>query len=137
VQAGFEGCLRAGKGAGLASCGGGRGGGNFHVGICGRGLAEVAGALAGGEPPAGLPGPDLDLGVVAEAAGGVQRPHRIDRRLAADGDQVGADLGQDSLGLTRIGDQADGHGGHADLGADALGIGHLKAGLTSLGAGGA
>src|SRR5580704_3197479 len=62
------------------------------------------------QPPAVLGRPHLEVGVAAQLLRRMQRPERIEQRLAADGDQVGVTRLQDRLGLLPVEDQADGHG---------------------------
>jgi hypothetical protein len=53
------------------------------------------------------PGPEYFAALVAEFELRVQRPVRIEQRLASDRDDIGVALRQDILGLLRMQDQAD------------------------------
>src|SRR4029079_14639664 len=66
-------------------------------------------AFAAGETPAVLLRPAREFGIDAERGRRLQRPVRIEERLASDGDEIGAALLQRLLGLLRGEDQAYGH----------------------------
>ena len=76
--------------------------------------------LAPLQPPAILLGPGFEhfAAVSAERELRVQRPVRIEQRLAADRDEIGLALRQDIFGLLRMQDQADRDGRDAGLLAD-------------------
>ena len=65
--------------------------------------------------------------LVVELELGVQRPVRIEQRLATDRDQIGLALFENGLGLVGMHDQPDRHGPDLDFAADGLGERHLEA----------
>ena len=58
----------------------------------------------------------------------MERPVGIAEHFAGEEDEIGLAVGDDCVGLLRIGDHADGGGGDGGFGADARGEGNLVAG---------
>ncbi|KIU01221.1 hypothetical protein QU39_00170, partial [Staphylococcus aureus] len=78
---------------------------------------------------AGLAAPVLLRGadLRAELGRRVPGPARVVEHDAGERDRVRPALGEDRLGLSRLGDESDGDGGEPRLGLDARGVGHLIA----------